>query len=354
VENVGVILIGLGAALLAVSHGGAPWGRLVLAGALLHVWNHGAFKSLLFFGAGSVQHGAGTREMSRLGGLWRTMPWTAWLFGLGVLAVSSLPPLNGFVSEWLVYLGLFGAVADRGPAAGAAMLAAIALGMTGALALASFVKAGATMFLGAPRTQAAARAHESGWQMRAPMVALALICAGLGLAPVVVWPAVVRAVGAWQPDWAAPVGPGPLPTLGLAQVILAAVIALAGAALWAKVRANGLRRGLTWDCGYAAPTTRMQYTGGSFSGIATRWFAWVLRPVVYLRRPRGLFPAGALRRESIPETVLERLIAPAADGVMRISTAVRRLQHGRLQAYILYLVAGLVALSSLVLMGGRP
>ncbi len=114
VENVGVIMIGVGGALLAATHGDAPWGRLALAGALLHVWNHGAFKALLFFGAGSVLHGTGTREMSRLGGLWRTMPWTAGMFAVGALAVSGLPPLNGFVSEWLVYLGLLDAVADQG------------------------------------------------------------------------------------------------------------------------------------------------------------------------------------------------------------------------------------------------
>src|SRR5205814_2342337 len=150
VENIGVIVIGLGGALLGVAHGDAPWGRLALAGALLHVWNHGLFKALLFFGAGSVLHATGTREMSRLGGLWRVMPWTAGLFAFGAIAISGLPPLNGFVSEWLVYLGLFDAAMGRGPAAWAAIPAAIMLAMTGALALATFVKAGAVVFLGAP------------------------------------------------------------------------------------------------------------------------------------------------------------------------------------------------------------
>ena len=116
VENIGIILIGLGFAMIAVSHGNAAWGRLALAGALLHVWNHGLFKSLLFFGAGSVLHATGTREMSRLGGLWRAMPWTAGLFALGAMAIAGLPPLNGFVSEWLVYLGLFDAVSAHGAA----------------------------------------------------------------------------------------------------------------------------------------------------------------------------------------------------------------------------------------------
>ena len=148
----------------------AAWGRLALAGGLLHVWNHGLFKALLFFGAGSVLHATGTREMSRLGGLWRTMPWTAGLFALGAAAISGLPPLNGFVSEWLVYLGLFDATISRGPSAWAAIPAAILLGMTGALALACFVKVCGVVFLGAPRSNAAARAHECGPAMRGAMV----------------------------------------------------------------------------------------------------------------------------------------------------------------------------------------
>ena len=255
VENIGIILIGLGGALLAATHGDAPWGRLALAGALLHVWNHGAFKSLLFFGAGSVLHATGTREMSRLGGLWRTMPWTAGLFALGAVAVSGLPPLNGFVSEWLIYLGLFDAVTSKAPAAWAAMPAAIMLAMAGALALASFAKAGAMIFLGAPRTQAAAQAHECGSWMRGPMLALAGVCVAIGLAPVLFWPAVARAVG----ELASGVGGG-----GSARA--AGHAGLGSRRRWrfwswrrrrgcgGRRSANGLRRGLTWDCGYAAPT----------------------------------------------------------------------------------------------------
>jgi len=354
VENIGVILIGLGGALLAVTQGDAPWGRLALAGALLHVWNHGAFKSLLFLSAGSVLHATGTREMSRLGGLWHSMPWTAGLFVLGALAVSGLPPLNGFVSEWLVYLGLFDAVTGRGPAAWAAMLAAILLALAGALALASFVKMGSMIFLGAPRTQMAARAHENGPWMRAPMLVLAAVCVTIGLAPLVFWPAVARAVGIWHPVWTAGEASAPLGTLGVVHGALA-MLAIA-AALWLrrKARGNGLRRGLTWDCAYVAPTAHMQYSGGSLSGIAAGWFGWILRPQRIVQRPRGVLPAAAFRLERIPETVLERVITPLGEVIIRISTAVRSLQHGRLQAYILYLVAGLTALSGLVLLGGKP
>jgi hydrogenase-4 component B len=352
VENVGIIAIGLGGAMLGATRDGAPWGRLLLAAALLHMWNHGVFKSLLFLGAGSVLHATGTAQMSRLGGLWRAMPWTAGLFALGAAAISGLPPLNGFVSEWLVYLGLFGAAGSRTGPTWAALPAAIALAMAGALALASFLKACAVIFLGAPRTKAAARAHECGPWMRVPMLALAALCVAMGLAPIVLWPAVARAADLWHPGGFAAESSAPLATLSLVNLALAAAFVGAGAFLWRRVRANGLRRAVTWDCGYAAPTARMQYTGGSFAAIAAGWYSWVLQPEVVLRRPRGPFPGRAMRVEYFPETVLERVIGPAAEAVMRVAAAVRRLQHGRLQSYIVYMLGGLAAVTLLVLLGG--
>ena len=201
VENIGIILIGLGFALVAVAEGDKAWGRLALAGGLLHVWNHGLFKALLFLGAGSVLHATGTRELSRLGGLWRAMPWTAGLFGLGAVAICGLPPLNGFVSEWLVYLGLFDATIAHGPSAWAAIPAALLLGVTGALALACFIKVCSVVFLGAARSALAAHAHECGAPMRGAMLVLAGACGAIGLAPILFWPAVARAVGAWRPAW---------------------------------------------------------------------------------------------------------------------------------------------------------
>ena len=352
VENIGIIMIGVGAALLAVTHGDAPWGRLALAGALLHVWNHGAFKALLFFGAGSVLHTTGTREMSKLGGLWRSMPWTAGLFVLGSLAVSGLPPLNGFVSEWLIYLGLFDAVTSKGPAAWAVLPAVIMLAMAGALAMASFAKAGAMIFLGAPRTQVAAHAHECGMGMRGPMLALAGVCAAIGLAPILFWPLVARAARSWRPAWVGVEAPAPLVTLSVVHGGLAILVLAAAAWLWRTAHANGLRRGLTWDCGYATPAARMQYTSASFGGIVAGWFRWILQPERKMRRPRGYFPEEAIRLERIPETVLERIIDPVSVAIMQMSTAVRRLQHGRLQFYILYVLAGLIALGVLVMWGG--
>jgi hydrogenase-4 component B len=122
--------------------------------------------------------------------------------------------------------------------------------------------------------------------------------------------------------------------------------------LWRQAGNNGLRRGLTWDCGYAVPTARMQYTSASYAGIAAGWFRWILLPERKAHRPRGHFPEVAIRLERIPETVLERLIGPISQAILQVSTMVRRLQHGRLQFYILYVLVGLIGIGILVLLGG--
>jgi hydrogenase-4 component B len=366
VENIGIILIGLGFALIAVEHGHAPWGQLALAGGLLHVWNHGLFKALLFFGAGSVVHATGTREMSRLGGLWRAMPWTTALFALGAIAISGLPPLNGFVSEWLVYLGLFDAVTSSGTAALAAVIAAVLLAATGALALACFVKVCGVVFLGAPRTAAAEHAHEAGPRMRGAMALLGSACVAIGLAPVFFWPAISRAVAEWSavvelggPKARPTVSglteamkpPESLPVLGVANLAIAVAAVIAAAWLLRKVRLSGSRRALTWDCGYAAPTSRMQYTAASFADTITDWFSWILRPQMKRDAIEATFPVAASHEKHTPETVLDHLVAPAAALAMRASTLVRRLQHGHLQSYLLYLAAGVAGLAGLVLLG---
>ncbi len=353
VENIGIILIGLGFALVAIEQGGAAWGKLALAGGLLHVWNHGLFKALLFFAAGSVRHATGAREMSRLGGLWRGMPWTAGLFALGSAAICGLPPLNGFVSEWLVFLGLIDASLAHGSPAWAAFPAAILLGATGALALACFIKVCGVVFLGAPRSMAAAQAHECGPSMCGVMLLLGAACIAIGLAPVVFWPAVARAVGAWQPAWGGDGIPAPLVALGRAHLALAVLAVLAGWGLWRKSRGQHWVHARTWDCGYAAPTARMQYTAGSFAGILTEWFSWILRPERHGTGPANPFPAHSSHSIHTPETVLEKIVEPAGRLILRASIVVRRLQHGRVQSYILYVLVGLTVLAGWILTEGR-
>lgn len=351
VENIGIILMGLGFGLLAAAHEHAGWGQLALAGGLLHVWNHGLFKALLFLGAGAVVHATGTREMSRLGGLWSRMPWTTALFALGAAAISGLPPLNGFVSEWLGYLGLFDASAARGPVAALAIPTAMLLAITGALALACFVKVCGVVFLGAARTPAAEQAHECGPAMRGAMLVLAAACGAIGLGAAGLWPVLARVVAAWNPAWPPGETPAALRALTAAHVALALAAVAAAAGLARKLRRAGVRRAVTWDCGYAAPSPRMQYTAASFAGLLTEWFAWILHPRRHVEKPEGVLPRRAHWSVHTPETVLEEVIEPAGRGVLRVSTWVRRLQHGRVQAYVLYLLLGVAALTVLALWG---
>jgi hydrogenase-4 component B len=315
------------------------------------VWNHALFKSLLFFGAGSVVHATGTREMSKLGGLWRAMPWTTGSFALGAAAIAGLPPLNGFVSEWLVYLGLFGAAQGPAGVAWAAVPAVVLLAITGALALACFVKACGVVFLGSPRSAQAREAHECGPSMRSSMILLAAACVAIGLAPVLVWPVLAHASAAWHPTWTPLAAPLALAGLSAAHVALAVVGIGAVVGLRARVAANGMRRAPTWDCGYSAPSPRMQYTAGSFAAIINGWTRWILRPLRHSEPPVGIFPRRARRDSHTPEVVLEGIVAPLVAGIMSVAAHVRRLQHGRVQFYVLYLVAGLAAITLLVLLG---
>ena len=351
VENIGIILMGLGFAMVALDQGRPEWGVLALAGGLLHVWNHGLFKALLFLGAGSVLHATGTREMSRLGGLWRAMPWTAGFFTLAAMAICGLPPLNGFVSEWLVFSGLLDAGRHPGQAVLGAVPAAILLAATGALALACFAKVCGVVFLGAPRTEAAAKAHECGLGMRAAMAVLAAGCVAIGLAPALFWPLLLRIAGAWFGVDGGLDIPNRLAPLGAAHLLLAA-LALAAAALAVLALRPRTTRAVTWDCGYAAPTARMQYTAESFAGIITGWFSWILRPEEHAVPPADILPARASRSSHTPETVLERIVQPMARGVLKIADAARSLQQGRTQAYILYICAALLVLSLSVALGG--
>jgi hydrogenase-4 component B len=346
VENIGIIAIGLGGALLGVARGSGAWGSLLLAGAMLHIWNHGLFKSLLFLGAGSILHATHTREMSRMGGLWRHMPWTAAFFVFGSAAICALPPLNGLVSEWLVYVGLFRAVQAGGAAGWAMAPAAILLALSGALALATFVKAGSVMLLGAPRSAAAEHAHECGWLMRSPMLFLAIGCAVIGLAPTLVWPALARAVACWRPAWVSV--PTPMLALGRANLALAIALSLGALVVLWRVRALGVRRGPTWDCGFAAPSRRMQYTSASFAGLPVGWLSGLLGARMTRRRPRGLFPVNAVWLERIPDTVLEKVIDPMAGLFLWLAQGARNLQQGHLPSYIVYLLIGLAVLAGMV------
>jgi hydrogenase-4 component B len=342
IENIGIIVTGLGVGVVAQTHGYPTIAFLGYAGALLHVWNHSLFKALLFLGAGSAIHAADTREIDRMGGLARQMPWTAASFLTGAVAICGLPPLNGFVSEWLLYLGSFASVqkVEAGWVSPALVVVAPALALTGALALACFVKAFGAVFLGEARSAAASRAHEAPRSMRWAMLPLAVACFAIGLLPRTIAPVIDRAVAATSGlHGTVTTALAPLQTMA---IVLAAVAA--AAVLLLKVRVGNAPRNVTWDCGYVAPTARMQYTSSSFARGLVGYFAWAMPPVVHEPQHLPLFPTEARLETHVPDTVLDRLLIPLSDRIRRTLMIARHIQSGRMQAYLLYIGATLLVL----------
>jgi hydrogenase-4 component B len=340
VENLGIIAMGMGLALLGSSLGRWELVILGMGGALLHVWNHGLFKSLLFFGAGAVMRATGTRDMEKLGGLAKRMPKLAALFLVGAAAICALPPLNGFASEWLLYLGFFGAMSSAN--ASVAATAAVALAMIGALALACFVRLYGGIFLGTPRTEAGARSQDPPPSMILPIAALAAACAVLGLFPAGILPAVEAAVRAWSAGYVSLNA-----ETGLAQAAPLGRIGAMGAALVAatlliclivRIARRRAPKRLTWDCGYARPTGRMQYTASSFGEGIVGLFASFLRPKGRKPAIRGAFPAASAFEGELPDAVLDGVVLPAAAAIDRLLPRFRVMQRGQTHSYILYVL----------------
>jgi formate hydrogenlyase subunit 3/multisubunit Na+/H+ antiporter MnhD subunit len=316
VENIGIITMGIGAGLLGTSLGCPALAVLGWAGGLLHVLNHAVFKGLLFLGGGAAVRAAGSREMDRLGGLLRKMPWTGGCFLVGAAAISGLPPLNGFVSEFLIFLGLLGGFA-LGGAAGPWLVAAVgSLALIAGLAAACFCKAFGIVFLGSARSNGAANAREAEIPTRASLAMLAAICALAGI-----FPGQVLRAGAGIVR-----GVVPLPGETVAAALEAAgkslacvsfvalgflgVAAVLGGVLWRLRRRRGAVQTVTWDCGYAFPSPRMQYTASSFAQPVLAFFGSVLRLRKSSSAAAGFFPEHASFRTEMPDPFREEVYRP--------------------------------------------
>ena len=351
VENIGIIALGLGVGLLGLSTGSAVLMVLGFGGGLLHVLNHALFKGLLFLGAGSVVHSTGTREIDHLGGLLKRMPWTAAAFLVGAVAISGLPPLNGFLSEFLIFLGAFkGGISTSGPVAVPLLVVIAGLALIGGLAVACFTKAFGIVFLGEARSEHVSRAHEVDWTMRLPMLILAAGCVGIGLfAPVIVGglQQVLENVTAQRPE---------VVRMTLSTTTASLMFVVIGAATFLLLVAMLVlvRRGLlanrrvdesgTWGCGYPQPTVRMQYTASSFAQPLTDLFRPLLGTRKKLSAPNGLFPAEAALKTETPDLSREEMYRPMFERGEKWLSQLRWLQHGNVQLYILYIAATLMVL----------
>jgi len=348
VENVGIIVLGLGVGVTGLALGAPGVAALGFAGGLLHVLNHALFKGLLFLGAGSVLRASGTAEIDELGGLMRRMPVTAVTFLVGSVAIAGLPPFNGFVSELLVYWGGFSGVAALPAPAALALGAMVAvLAAVGGLALACFSKAFGVVFLGLPRTPHGESATEAPLSMRLPMIVLAVACLVVGLGGGLLVPALSPLVGAF-------VGRGGLPALRDAGDVLSRVALVSGGMLGLVavlalarlllLRGREVREGVTWDCGYAAPSASMQYTASSFAQPIVELYRSLLGTRKKVSSPGIHFPDAAHVETETPDIGREGIYEPLFE---TLGSALRRttvLQHGRLHVYVLGLVLTLMAL----------
>lgn len=360
VENIGIILIGIGAGLIFYSYGQMTLAALGLIGGLYHTLNHASFKGLLFLGAGSILHATNTRNMEKMGGLIKRMPWTAFFFLIGSVSISAIPPFNGFVSEWLVFQSLLAGFNIPKPEL--AILMPVAVGMlalTSGLAAACFVKAFGISFLAIPRSTEAENAKESPLSMQIGMGILALACFGLGLAPVVIVPLLGKIIA----------GLGQLPktvpeltfnlslqtpqAFGQVSPMLVAVglLIIIGLILVAfKIfRVNQhYRLGETWGCGRTGQTSRMEYTATAFAEPLRRVFAELYRPTKELSidfHPDSKYFVESIEYKSEITPLFDRLLyEPFLRFVRFISSLVQRLQAGSVHLYLVYIALILVIL----------
>jgi hydrogenase-4 component B len=336
---------------MALTYGRADVAWLGVAAGLYHVLNHAVFKGLLFLGAGGVALATGTRQIERLGGLLRRMPWTGVFFLIGALAISGLPPFNGFASEWLTFqVFLFGFRGSREPLVHFLFpLSGGVLALTTALAAACFVKAFGISFLAMPRTSAAADATESGFPMLAPQALLAALCVGLGLFP----GAVVRVLGrvtallpglGTQPD----AGPGAirmasgLPGFDVViPVMMATALAAALMLAVALTARRPVRLAPTWGCG-GELSAATEYTATAFSKPLMMIFRAVYRPTRQVESLAGAspyFPRGVRYRAAIEPTFERYVYTPLVRVVISTAKAMRYLQAGSLHTYLAYVIA---------------
>ncbi|HEU0007737.1 MAG TPA: proton-conducting transporter membrane subunit, partial [Terriglobia bacterium] len=360
-ENIGIILMGMGASLMLSAFGQPVLATLALVAGLYHTLNHACFKGLLFLGAGAVLNGAHTRDLEKLGGLIRRMPKTAFLFLLGAIALCGFPPMNGFVSEWLTYQALlqgFGAT-DRlvrlnFPIAGAL------LALTGALAAACFVKAVGITFLSLPRSQQAECAEEAPSSMLLGMGLFGLACIFLGLFPQVVLrlmdPITQQLLGTAISqqlivgnDWvisALSTSEGSISTVGMLSFFLV-LLPLPAGLWWLLARKEKSVVDETWDCGLDRLTPQMEYTGTAYSKPLQMIFRAIYRPRRQVQADFAVsrYFTQSIRFQSQIEPTFERwLYRPVNRTVLRLSRRIRLLQAGSLSAYLFYIFVTLLTL----------
>jgi len=339
VENIGIILIGLGIGMLGLAMDNPIMAILGFTGGLMHVLNHAIFKSLLFMGAGTILHRTGTLIFERLGGLMKRMPISGVTFLVGAIAICGLPPFNGFISEFFIYNGAFHGVRAQDSKFIVITLAILSLAIIGGLAIACFTKVIGIIFLGEPRTEKAAEAQPAGAAIHTSMIILATLCAIIGLFPQIVIPFVMRAAALLMPGHELPTELTiPAMTTNLSYGAIAfSLLVLTIIGLRRLLKQGPATYSGTWGCGFTQPNIRMQYTGTSFVADFLKLYS----PFIQIREKfsgvNKLFPEESNYHsevQDISEITLEHgIIRP----VMHLTAKLHWLQHGHIQLYIGYI-----------------
>jgi len=357
IENVGIVFIGLGLALAFKANGMAAVAALALTAALLHAFNHSLFKSLLFFGSGALLTATGERDIEKMGGLIKGMPLTAFLMLGGCLAISALPPLNGFVSEWLTFQAIL--LSPQLPQWGLKLLAPAAgamLALAAALSAACFVRAYGIAFLGRPRTPAAGRAAETDRFSLAAMATCLALCVIAGILPGLLIdalsPVTQALTGARMPvqttmSWLSivPVAESRSSYNGLLVLLFITVSTLLTIEAVHRYASRAVRRGPAWDCGFPDANPATQYTADSFAQPIRRVFGEVVfqaRERVEMPPPGSAQPARLT--VSLRDLVWDTLYAPIAGGLAVATEKLNQLQFLTIRKYLSLTFAALVGL----------
>jgi formate hydrogenlyase subunit 3/multisubunit Na+/H+ antiporter MnhD subunit len=357
VENVGLIFVSLGFALLMRGYGYSTLSAMGLIVALLHTLNHAAFKSLLFLGAGAVVHGTGASSLEAFGGLVKRMPYTAVLVLVGVLGLAAVPPLNGFPSEWLTFQLLIAGARYTAPTLAIMLPLALAgVALVAGLAAVSAVRLFGITFLALPRTAGAEQAHESPVLMRAAMVLPAAVCIALGLFPTVALIQLTSIVS----DLGLPMGGVDtglalaLPLIGsrlwpvAIAALVAGVVVMAAVVARAPAYARRVRVDIPWNCGRLARSARSEYTAAAFAEPLKRVFTGFYRPTqevtVDVHPVSQYFVRTIKLRADLAPWMESAIYGPLVAAAQRASAAVSGIQTGSLSFYLVLLAGGLLAL----------
>ena len=357
VENIGIIFIGLGLALAFRAYGIGSAAALALTAGLLHAFNHSVFKSLLFLGAGAVLSKTGARDMERLGGLIHRMPQTAFLFLVGCAAISALPPLNGFVSEWLTFQAIL--LSPQLPSWGLKLLAPAVgalLALSAALAAACFIKAYGVTFLGRPRTAAAETAHETDRFSLVAMLLLAAICFIAGVLPSLfidaLAPVARSLVGDRMPEqfglaWLTivPIAESRSSYNGMLVFLFVTASGCLAASVIHRFASHAVRRGPAWDCGFPDPSPAAQYTAASFSQPIRRVYGSYVfraREQVDMPSPGELRPARI--HVELRDLAWDWLYEPITRAVGYVADRLNPLQFRTIRQYLSFVFFALIVL----------